>query len=180
MTTDPHDLNDLSKIGIRGYFERILQERDRRDAERDRRLDERFEAQEKAVTSALAAAEKATNAALAASDKAVQKSEEAQLRVNVTQNEFRGTLADQATLQMPRLEAENTFRELRNQTADVKVLLDELRSRVDVGPPSLAALQAQSDLGRGRTSGVQTTATTLIAGVVALVAVLAFLAAHYH
>ena len=54
----PPRLNDLddSKIGIRGYFERILVEREKLDAERDRRLDERFEAQDKAVLKAETAA----------------------------------------------------------------------------------------------------------------------------
>lgn len=43
------------RINVRGYFERILRERDLREAERDRRYQERFEAQEKELS--LAAAE---------------------------------------------------------------------------------------------------------------------------
>ena len=112
------------RINVRGYFERILQERDRREGERDRRLDERFEGQEKAVTAALAAAEKATNAAFAAAKEAVTKAEEAQLRVNMTQNEFRGTLADQNSTtertMMSRIETELLIREVNKK-------LDELR-----------------------------------------------------
>ena len=103
------------RINIRGYFEQILKERDSREVERDKRLDERFESQEKAVSAALAAAEKAVTAAfvasekavtaaLSASEKAVEKAETAQLRVNATQNEFRGTLKDQAAELMPRAE----------------------------------------------------------------------------
>lgn len=43
------DLNDFSTIGLKGYFERILKERDRLEVERDRRLDERFDAMDKAL-----------------------------------------------------------------------------------------------------------------------------------
>ena len=58
-------------VGVREYFERILGERDRNDAERNKRLDERFEAQEKAVQFALTEREKAVNAALIAAKEAV-------------------------------------------------------------------------------------------------------------
>lgn len=119
--SEEHHLNGLdSRIDTRGYFERILTERDKRDAERDRRLDERFESQEKAVDAALAAAEKAVNAALLAAKEAVNKAEEAQLRVNVTQNEFRGTLKDQAADLMPRAETELLVRELAKQIGELK------------------------------------------------------------
>jgi methylase of polypeptide subunit release factors len=111
------------RINVRGYFERILMERDRREGERDRRLDERFEGQEKAVTAALAAAEKATNAAFAAAKEAVTKAEEAQLRVNTTQNEFRGTLEDQNQMtertMMPRAETELLIREMNKKLDDL-------------------------------------------------------------
>jgi len=50
VVTPAHDLNDLdSRISNRGYFERVLVEREKKDDERDRRLDERFAAQEKAI-----------------------------------------------------------------------------------------------------------------------------------
>lgn len=67
-------LND--KINDKGYFERILAERDRVDAEREKRLDERSLASKEAVTAALASAEKAVDAAMAAAQKAASKSEE--------------------------------------------------------------------------------------------------------
>lgn len=69
MEDSSHNLDD--RINLKGFFERILAERDKRDLERDRRLDERFDAQEKAVTAALATAEKAVQAAFAAAEKAV-------------------------------------------------------------------------------------------------------------
>lgn len=78
--------------------------------------DRRFIEADRAVTAALAAAEKATDKAFLAAAEAVNKAEQAQLRVNATQNEFRGTLADQNAMtertMMPRAETELLFREL--------------------------------------------------------------------
>ena len=86
-------------VGVREYFERILGERDRNDAERNKRLDERFEAQEKAVQFALTEREKAVNAALiaakeavsaalAASEKAVNKAEESARETMASHNDL--------------------------------------------------------------------------------------------
>jgi hypothetical protein len=154
------DLNGLdSLISVRGYFERILRERDERDKERDRRLDERFEAQEKAVNAALAAAEKAVNAALSAAEKAVEKAEASQQRVNETQNEFRGTLKDQAADLMPRAETELLVRDMRSR-------LDEMSGtrREGVGLSADAAARV---------------VTIVIAAVAAIAAIAAlYLAAH--
>lgn len=124
-----------------------------------RRLDERMSTQETAVTTALNSAEKAVSAALTASDKAVDKAEIAQAKVNETQNEFRGSLRDQAATQMPRNEAENVFRELRGLISTQAQAIQELRSRIDVGPPSLSVLQARSDNQVGRQQGLQTVTT---------------------
>jgi hypothetical protein len=47
------ELNGIGNtINVRGYFERILAERDRTDTEREHRLDERFQAQEQAIRKA--------------------------------------------------------------------------------------------------------------------------------
>lgn len=121
-------------------------------SERDR-VDGLFRTSETAVNAALVAQEKAVAAALAASEKAVNKAEAAQGNVNETQNEFRGSLKDQATTQMPRAEAEVTFRELRGLIAAQDQVITGLRSRLDVGPPSLGALQARSDADLGRRAG---------------------------
>jgi preprotein translocase subunit SecF len=136
--------------------------------ERTRRLDQRMDAQETAVAAALAAAEKAVTAALTAADKAVGKAELAQAKVNETQNEFRGTLRDQATAFMPRSETENLVRELRGLITTNATQFTELRSRVDVGPPTLHQLQARSDEGVGRKLGT-TEARALTFAVVAAV-----------
>jgi chromosome segregation ATPase len=171
---DHEPLNGLdARINLRGYLERILSERDRRDAERDRRLDERFESQEKAVNAALAAAEKAVNAALAAAEKAVDRAQTAQAKVNETQNEFRGSLADQnATTErtmMPRSEAESLVRELRDQIGGLRTEQADLRSRIDVGPPTLPSLQARADQAQGQKIGQSAAVALGISVVFALV-----------
>lgn len=115
-----------------------------------RRVDGRFEASETAVNAALIAQEKAVAAALAASEKAVDKSEIAQKAVNEGQNEFRATLKDQAATLMPRSETENLVRELRGLINAQGAEMAVLRSRLDVGPPSLQTLQTRSDEATGR------------------------------
>lgn len=130
-----------------------------------RRVDGLFVASETAVNAALIAQEKAVAAALAASEKAVNKAEIAQANVNETQNEFRGTLRDQATTQMPRSEAEVTFRELRGLIAGQSNQISDLRSRLDVGPPSLGVLQARSDQQVGRSAGGTQAWAYVIAGI---------------
>lgn len=72
--------------------------------------------------------------ALAAADKAVNKAEEAQLRVNQTQNEFRGTLKDQASLMMPRKEVEQLVEGVQKD-------VDALQRLVYVGVGGVAVLQ---------------------------------------
>jgi len=152
------------------------------DEERDRRLDQRMDAQETAVAAALAAAEKAVTAALVASEKAVDKAEVAQAKVDEGQNEFRGTLRDQASTLMPRSETENLIRELRGLITGQAGEIAGLRSRVDIGPPSLQALQTQSDQNQGRRANSSTAReivgysvaaigvlTAIIFGIVALV-----------
>jgi hypothetical protein len=114
------------RINIRGEIENIravLGEREKLDDEREKRLNERFEAQEKAVVAAFAAAKESVTVALSAAEKAVEKAEASQLRVNMTQNEFRGTLADQnATVErtmMPRAETELLVKDLRGRIDDL-------------------------------------------------------------
>lgn len=139
-----------------------------------RRIDGLLKAQETAVNAALAAAEKAVAAALAASEKAVNKAELAQGNVNETQNEFRGTLRDQAQTLMPRAEAENLIRELRGLLAAQADVIATMRSRLDVGPPSLGVLQARSDEQIGRRGGSRETF-----GDIRAIALVAFAAAGF-
>jgi hypothetical protein len=93
------DLNNLdNRINDRGFFERILKERKNVDEERDRRFDERFEAQEKAL----------------------DKAEAAQLRVNVAQNDFRSTLKEQSAEFITRAEINLSIRDLLSQIEHIK------------------------------------------------------------
>jgi hypothetical protein len=123
-------------------------------------FDRRFIEADRAVTAALAAAEKATDKAFLAAAEAVNKAEQAQLRVNATQNEFRGTLADQnATTErtmMPRAETE--------------LLIRELNSKVD----SMRGTRAQ---GVGLSADVAARLISLLIGAVAVIASV-YLATH--
>ena len=85
-------------------------------------VDRRFDAQKEAVAAALAAA-----------DRAVAKAESAAERRFEAQNEFRGTLSDQARLLMPRAEAEQAFKTINDK-------IDGLSSRVS----------SREDRGQGR------------------------------
>jgi hypothetical protein len=76
---------ERESIPLRDYFERLIDER-------DRRYGQQFEDSKAAVV----------------------KSEIALREYKTSANEFRGTLQDQALLFMPRTESENTAKELRS------------------------------------------------------------------
>jgi hypothetical protein len=88
-------------------------------------VDQRFAASETATVTALSSAEKAVSAALIAAEKAVEKAEAAQRRVNETQNEFRGTLKDQAADLMPRVETELLVKELDGKIDNLRQSRDQ-------------------------------------------------------
>ena len=92
-----------SLISTRGYFERILNERDKVEIERDRRLDERFAAQEKALDAALLERDKSLAAALAAAKEAVIKAEQTNEKKFDNANEWRGQSADRERTQQEQL-----------------------------------------------------------------------------
>lgn len=77
--------------------------------ERDRRYEQRFEAQTEAVSAALTSAKEA-----------VDKAETAATRRFESVNEFRAQLADQAGTFMPRLEAEQRIGQLAEKIDDIK------------------------------------------------------------
>ena len=86
-------------------------------------VDRRFDDSTSSVQAALTSAKEAVAAALAASEKAVDKAETAQSKVNATQNEFRGTLKDQAATLMPIKEAEAKFEAQQKQIAALQRLV---------------------------------------------------------
>jgi len=92
--------------------------------ERDRRYEQRFEAQQTALKDALQAAEKAVGAALTAADRAVAKAEAAAERRFESVNEFRATLSDQASNLLPRAEADARFLNLGDKVESLAKSID--------------------------------------------------------
>lgn len=99
-------MNGLSgKIELKGYFERILSERDKADDERERRMDERFEQRDKALEAAFKAQQEAVAAAFKAATEAVAKAEIAQTLATTSlreesqrwQKDFDGLVRSMAT-----------------------------------------------------------------------------------
>lgn len=92
-------------------------------AERDRQYSQRFDAQEKSTTIALAAAKEAVQAALIAAKEAVQKAEVASEKRFDSVNEFRNTLKDQQTTFMVRGEAEARFKDMDRRISEITAVL---------------------------------------------------------
>jgi hypothetical protein len=80
--------------------------------------------------------------ALTSADKATTKAEEAQKVVNASQNEFRGTLKDQAATLMPRSESEQVAKELRSQIDDLKGKVTSIESSKQGAANSLKGVYA--------------------------------------
>jgi hypothetical protein len=131
------------------------------------RLDELRQADKEAVAAALVAADAKAAASVLSAKEAVSKSEDAQLRVNKTQNEFRGSLDDYTKLMMPRNEAENVERELRGLIAINSKEIGDLRSRLDIGPEGLTILQKRSDEAAGAKKGSDETLAKVVTWAVA-------------
>lgn len=123
--------------------------------ERDCRYRERFEAQEKAVSVALAAVEtrmierleaarREHAAALAANDKAIAKQEIAAEKRFEAVNEFRAQLSDQAATFMPRAEYDRAHLDLgvRVENGD-KALAEKLEQAIRTLENRMIQLQTQ-------------------------------------
>lgn len=117
-------------------------------------VDNRFEAQEKAVAAALTAQKEAVSAALAAADRAVAKAEAASDKRFESVNEFRSALNDNARLLMPRLEAERALTTIAEKG---DVLTSRLNARDERGQ------------GRGDVMGWIVGAVGLVAAVISIV-----------
>lgn len=161
-------VNDLAKrIDERIDFH-LAVSRDSLD-ERDKRHEQRFAAQELAVSLALARVDKEfhehlvsarqeTHAALDSADKAIHKQELAIEKRFDGVNEFRAQLSDQAQTFMPRKESD--------------VRMDAITEKIDVNAERLNALQLQLssrlDLNQGQAAGQRLTTSNLYAAVGAL------------
>ncbi len=89
-------------------------------SEKDLRDQQRFEAQQKALTDALLAQEKAVSAALLAANTAVGKAETANEKRLDAVNEFRGQLKDQAFTFLTRDAADARFSALVESISELK------------------------------------------------------------
>lgn len=98
--------------------------------EKDRRYEQRFQDQQKAVETALVAQEKAVNAALDAQKTAVAKAESATEKRFESVNEFRGTLDNQQRTLIPRSEVAVIVEGLNEKVAQLTKQQDELKMAV--------------------------------------------------
>ena len=133
-------------------------------------------------------AAKAVDAAFAAAEKAVTKAEEAQQRVNIGQNEFRGSLADQAATLMPRKEVEALFAaatrerqalvaENARALSDIRDSVATLRTAIAVGPSGLEALESRAARDDGRRQGSHSVTAALYSIIALAIGVGGFLLA---
>jgi hypothetical protein len=130
-----------------------------------------------AADAAMTAAEKAVSAALIAAREAVGKAEVSQQRTNEGQNEFRGQLKDQAATFMTRTEWDLSHRALIEKLDIANAAVGDLRSRLDVGPPSLSVLQTRSDQETGRANRSAELWTRVVSVGALLIAFAGFVAA---
>jgi hypothetical protein len=106
-----------------------------------------FAAQREAVTTAFLSQKEAVNAALAAADRAVLKAELSTDKRFESVNEFRGTLADQQRMLMPRLEAETISKALE---AKLDSITDVLTDKIEqIQKTILASANVRAGVGVG-------------------------------
>jgi hypothetical protein len=116
-------------LTLREHIERLL-------VEMDLRHQQRFDAQQQALTAALLSAEKAVQTAMAASEKAVAKAENATERRFESVNEFRKTLADQTASFLTRLEYDSAHTALVDKISDLATRMERSEGRgsgLDIG-----------------------------------------------
>jgi hypothetical protein len=98
-------------------------------ADRDKRYEQRWSAQEHAISAALASQEKAVTAAMVSAKEAVLKAEIANEKRFDTVNEFRGTLSDQASKLMPRIEVDARLNAMSEKMSDMSARMDRSDGR---------------------------------------------------
>jgi len=152
---------------LHAYFARWLTEKSKRD-------EQRYQAQEVALTAALTSQEKAVNAALAAADRAVAKAEAAAERRFESVNEFRGSLSDMQTNLMPRQEAENRIKSLEDKLdAAIKNMQAATDSHFATNRTDIANLQRWQSEQHGSREGSEKSTSNVRWHVEIVVAVLA-------
>jgi chromosome segregation ATPase len=87
-------------------------------------------------------------------------------------NEFRGSLEDLGKSMGTRRELETVRDTGKSEVSILSQQLNDLRSRIDVGPKGLLDLQSRSDEGRGRNASSEVIFTRLALGVSAVAALI--------
>lgn len=162
----------------------------------DRRYEQRFELQEKAITVALTSQEKAVLAALASvreqtkdrfesSEKAIVKAEDKQNAYNTAHNDLVRKMDDQSKATMPRTENESRFKAMEDKINDMRDTLHISHGKEMVSDPmigqmliELKALRTDQTLSRGTGIGIEKV-IGLVVGSGGLAAFIGYLAAHF-
>lgn len=144
------------------------------------RLREQLEASEKLLITMVDASNKESRAIQTAAKEAIQKAEEAQQRVNIGQNEFRGSLSDLTSTMLPRREAEAALADHLRQIGELKDRVGELRQVVAVGSPDVRDLQTRSSNESGRRQGAIDARAALYSFLIILAGAAAALSPHIH
>jgi hypothetical protein len=144
---------------LRVHFHQLLDEKDKRDQQR-------FEAQEKALADALLAVEKSTQATFVAADRATTKAEMAADERFKAVNAFREQLNDLIGTFMPRAEASNRIDSLGSRMEAAATVINDRIERVNHEVDGLAS---KIDKSEGRTTGLTSGGQILVA-IVGLVA----------
>ena len=93
-------------------------------------------------------------------------------RDSVKQNEFRGSLDDLGKNMATRREMEAAMVSINIRLDDFGKQLADFRSRIDIGPAALGALQSRVDVGAGRQQGVRLTSGLFFSSIAAFAAVI--------
>jgi hypothetical protein len=126
---------------------------DRAIADNYSRLNEKMDSVAELLTSKIEASSTLAQSIQKSAQEAIVKAEEAQQRVNITQNEFRGTLADQASQLMPRKEFETVHAEVVRQVSEVRDSIASIRTDIAVGPAAIPQLLREQSHSSGFTEG---------------------------
>jgi len=154
---------------LKEHFTKVFTESDRRYEERfiaqEKAVNTAFVASEKAVNTALIAQEKAINSALIAAKEAVLKAESATEKRFEAVNEFRQTLSDQTATFIPRAEAIQRA----EQNAEKITALDKRMT------DALSDINSRLDRTAGKSSGVDAFWGYLVGAVGLLAAVISII-----
>jgi hypothetical protein len=131
-------------------------------AEKDKRDQQRYDAQVKALEAALLAQQTAVAAALLAAEKAVTKAEIASEKRFDGINEFRGAYADIIAAQLPRTEADARF----------SALAERMDSAIAAAQERIEMLAKHADQREGRGAGIAQSWALLSGAIVLAIAVI--------